>query len=67
HYRTQKFQPDVIAGNVFSEEAKMTVWVSDDQNRIPVLIESPVSVGSVQVVLKNYKGLKFDFTAAQKE
>jgi hypothetical protein len=67
HYRTQKFQPDVIAGNVFSEEAKMTVWVSDDQNRIPVLIESPVSVGSVQVVLKAYKGLKFDFTAAQKE
>jgi hypothetical protein len=63
HYRTQKFQPDVIAGNVFSEDAKMTVWVSDDQNRIPVMIESPVSVGSVKVVLKNFKGLKYDFTA----
>jgi hypothetical protein len=41
----------------------MTVWVGDDENRIPVMIESPVSVGSVKVVLKSYKGLKYDFTA----
>jgi hypothetical protein len=65
-YKTLKFQPDVIAGNVFNENAKMTVWVADDENRIPVLIESPVSVGSVKVVLKSYKGLKYDFTAKVK-
>lgn len=62
-YKTLKFQPDVIAGNVFKEDAKMSVWVSDDQNRIPVLIESPVSVGSVKMVLKEYWGLKYDFGA----
>jgi Protein of unknown function (DUF3108) len=62
-YKTLKFQPDVIAGNVFTEETKMTVWVGDDENRIPVLIESPVSVGSVKVVLKSYKNLKYPFTA----
>ena len=45
------------------DDAKMTVWVSDDQNRIPILIESPVSVGSVKMVLKEYWGLKYDFTA----
>jgi hypothetical protein len=60
-YKTLKFQPDVIAGNVFKEDTKMSVWVSDDQNRIPVLIESPVSVGSVKIVLKEYWGLKYDF------
>lgn len=60
-YKTLKFQPDVIAGNVFKEDAKMTVWVSDDENRIPVLIESPVSVGSVKMVLKEYWGLKYEF------
>lgn len=64
-YNTMKFQPQVIAGNVFKEDAKMTVWVSDDQNRIPVLIESPVSVGSVKMVLKEYKGLKYAFTAKE--
>lgn len=62
-YKTLRFQPDVIAGNVFKEDAKMTVWVSDDKNLIPVLIESPVSVGSVKVVLKSYKGLKYPFEA----
>ena len=66
-YKTLKFQPDVIAGNVFKEDAKMTVWVGDDENRIPVMIESPVSVGSVKVVLKSYKGLKYDFTAKIKK
>jgi hypothetical protein len=60
-YNTLKFQPTVISGNVFKDEEKMTVWVSDDQNRIPVLIESPVSVGSVKMVLKEYWGLKYDF------
>jgi Protein of unknown function (DUF3108) len=62
-YRTLKFQPQVIAGEVFKEDSQMSVWVSDDQNRIPVLIDSPVSVGSVKVVLKSYSGLKYDFTA----
>lgn len=62
-YKTLRFQPDVIAGSVFNEDAKMTVWVSDDANRIPVLIESPVSVGSVKMVLKSYWGLKYDFGA----
>lgn len=62
-YKTMKFQPDVIAGNVFKEDAKMSVWVSDDQNRIPLLIETPVSVGSVKMVIKEYRGLRYDFTA----
>ena len=60
---TMKFQPDVIAGEVFSDDTKMTVWVSDDQNKIPLLIESPVSVGSVKMVLKEYWGLKYEFKA----
>lgn len=62
-YKTLKFQPELIAGNVFKEDDKMSVWVSDDQNRIPVLIESPVSVGSVKMVLKRYWGLKYNFEA----
>ena len=62
-FNTFKFSPEVIVGNVFNEDTKMTVWASDDANKIPVLIESPVSVGSVKVVLKSYKGLKHDFKA----
>ena len=62
-YKTYKFSPELIAGEVFNEGDEMSVFVSQDKNKIPVLIESPVSVGSVKVVLKSYKGLKHDFTA----
>ncbi len=62
-FNVLKFQPEVIVGNVFKEDSKMTVWVANDNNRIPVLIESPVSVGSVKVVLKSYKGLKYNLDA----
>jgi hypothetical protein len=62
-FQTHKFSPELIAGEVFKEGDEMTVWVSDDRNRIPVLIESPVSVGSVKAVLKEYSGLKYEFTA----
>jgi Protein of unknown function (DUF3108). len=62
-YKTLKFQPQVIVGNVFKDDSRMTVWVSDDANRIPLLIESPVSVGSVKMVLKDYWGLKHNFEA----
>ena len=62
-YKTHKFSPQLIAGEVFKEGDEMTVYVSRDENKIPVLIESPVSVGSVKVVLKSYKGLRHDFTA----
>lgn len=62
-YNTLQFQPQVIAGNVFKDDTKMTVWVSNDKNRIPLMIESPVSVGSVKMVLKGYSGLKHDLSA----
>lgn len=62
-FRTHRFNPEVIVGNVFKEDSQMSVWVTDDENKIPLLIESPVSVGSVKVVLKSHKGLKYDFNA----
>lgn len=58
-FNTILFSPETIAGQVFEEGTKMNVWVSDDQNRLPLLIESPVSVGSVKAVLKEYKGLRY--------
>jgi hypothetical protein len=57
-FNTLKFVPDVVSGNVFKEGDKMTVWVSNDANKLPLLIETPVSIGKVKVVLKSYNGLR---------
>ena len=62
-FKTILFSPDVIKGYVFKEDDKLKVWASDDKNHLPLLIESPISVGSVKVVLKSYSGLKYPLSA----
>lgn len=62
-FNTIKFTPQVIKGYIFTEDSKMMVWASDDGNKIPLMIESPISVGSIKAVLKSYKGLRYDLSA----
>lgn len=62
-YKTFELSLSLIAGEVFNEGDEMKIWVSDDDNRLPLMIETPIAVGSVKVILKSYKGLKYPFTA----
>lgn len=59
-FRTLKLMPNVVEGNVFKKGDQISIWVSDDKNRIPLMIESPISVGSVKAVLKSHSGLKYN-------
>ncbi|MBK8088404.1 MAG: DUF3108 domain-containing protein [Chitinophagaceae bacterium] len=54
-----KFKPLLIEGTIFKGGEKMIVWVSDDANKIPVRIESPISVGSVKVDMMGYRNTRF--------
>jgi len=56
--RCLKFRPIVQAERVFKEEESLTVWVSDDDNRMPVRIQADILVGSIKADLIAYKGLK---------
>ena len=44
-------------GEVFDEDYPMTLWVSDDKNHIPLMLESEVIIGSVKIELIEYKNL----------
>jgi len=57
-FRAIKFKPMLIKGTIFEGGEKMTVWVSDDPNHIPLRIESPITVGSVKVDMMSYKNLR---------
>ena len=59
--RCLKVKPMLVEGEVFSEKYPMTVWVTDDQNHIPVLGESEIIVGKVRMELTDYDGLKTPF------
>ncbi|MBP6185384.1 MAG: DUF3108 domain-containing protein [Saprospiraceae bacterium] len=62
-FRAIGLSPETVAGTVFSEGAVMTVYASDDANRIPLMIESPVSVGSIKAVLKSHKNLRYPLSS----
>lgn len=53
-----KFKATLIPGTMFKEGDVMTVWVSDDKNRLPIKVETPIVVGSVKVFLKKVEGVK---------
>ena len=57
-FNTIKFNPLLIEGTIFKGGEKMMVWVSDDENKIPVRIESPIMVGSIKVDLMGYEHIR---------
>ena len=58
-----KIAPLLVAGRVFKGKEDMIVWVTDDRNKLPVLIESPVIVGRITAELVKVKGLKYPIEA----
>lgn len=57
-FRAIKFKPLLIKGNIFEGGEKMTVWVSDDDNRLLLRAESPIAVGSIKVDMMGYRNLR---------
>jgi hypothetical protein len=64
---TMVFRPMVQSGRVFKEEESLTVWISDDQNKIPLRIKASLAVGSIKADLDSYKGLKNPFMVKLKK
>jgi len=60
------FRPLVQSGRVFKEEESVTVWVSDDPNKLPIRIKANLAVGSIKADLDAFKGLKHTFKIKQK-
>jgi hypothetical protein len=58
-----KFRPLLVKGTIFAGGEKMSVWVSDDPNHIPVRIESPIVVGTIKVDMMDFKNLRYPLTS----
>ncbi len=56
-YRCLKFQPVVQEGRIFASNEDLNVWITDDGNRIPVLAQAKVLVGSIKMELRAHEGL----------
>ena len=62
-FKAIKFKPLLIKGTIFEGGEKMTVWVSDDGNHLPLRVESPISVGSVKVDMMGYRNLRYPLSS----
>ncbi|MDG3583134.1 DUF3108 domain-containing protein [Galbibacter pacificus] len=59
--RCLKFRPFVQSGRIFKEEESLTLWVSDDDNKMPIRVKADILVGSIKADLEAFKGLKHQF------
>ena len=62
-----KFSVKLLSGNVFTGEEDLSVWISDDDNRIPVLFEAPILVGVASGRIESCSGLKYPFSSLVKK
>ena len=57
-YRCIKFSAKMVQGTIFKGDEDILVWVTDDENKIPVYIEAKILVGTVKAYVKEMKGLR---------
>jgi hypothetical protein len=62
-YRCIKFAAKMVQGTIFKGEEDVLVWVTDDQNKVPIYIEAKIIVGTVKAYLKDAKGLRNPMSA----
>ncbi|MDD2278308.1 MAG: DUF3108 domain-containing protein [Bacteroidales bacterium] len=58
-FNTIRFKAMLVEGTIFKGGEDLDVWVTDDKNRVPILIEAKILVGSVKAVLTGMEGLLY--------
>jgi hypothetical protein len=53
-----KFSPSIQPGRIFRKGSKLYLWITDDDNRVPVKAEAELRIGSATMELISAKGLK---------
>jgi len=61
-----KFNPTIIPGRVFRKDSKLYLWITDDDNRIPVKAHVELVIGSVTMDLTGAKDLKYPLNSLSK-
>jgi len=62
-FRCMKFGVGLVKGTVFSGKEELTLWITDDDNKIPIYIESPVKVGTIKGRIIKMQNLRFPLSS----
>src|SRR6185503_16186624 len=61
-----KFNPTIIPGRVFRKDSKLYLWITDDDNRIPLRAHVELIVGSITMDLTSVRDLKYPLNPINK-
>lgn len=64
-FRTLKFACTIGSSEEYSftDGSEFFIWISEDENKIPVMLESPIRVGSIRAYIREVDGLKYPMTS----
>jgi hypothetical protein len=62
-YRCHKVSVYLLQGDFFPEGEYMKVWFTDDQNQLPVQVETEIQVGTVKALLLETTAIKHPFSS----
>ncbi len=57
-FETIKIEPLVVKGGLFKSEGNIFIWLTDDENKMPVKVSTKILIGDVYAELTKYSGLK---------
>lgn len=59
YYDAHLFHLSLVAGQVFKRGDVLKLWISDDGNNVPLLVESPIRVGKVKAVFRQASNTRY--------
>jgi hypothetical protein len=57
-FNTVVVEPLVKEGGLFKSEGRIVIWLTDDELKIPVRVNTKVIIGSIDTELREYSGLQ---------
>ena len=62
-FKTIKIEPLVVDGGLFKSEGNIYIWLTDDENKVPVKVSTKIMIGNVYAELTKYSGVKNSLTS----
>ncbi len=62
-YRTRKFYMDVEDDAVTQTKNALEIWLSDDENKIPIKMRAKLKIGAAEAYYTKSKGLRYPLTS----
>ena len=64
-FDTMKFACTIGSSEEFSftDGTEFFIWITNDENKIPVMLASPVRVGEIRAYIRRYEGLRYPLTS----